>query len=350
MKVARFSRALLVGSSLLALSGAVRSQGVGDCVGIENGNQRLACYDRKVGRSAPEGALKSAIKSMPESEQQRPFGSTAQGVTLLDSRWELSPETKHPVFTLQPYKPIYFMPVFHSTKVNEAPCSAAGGRSCVTNPVNLDSTEGKYQLSFKTKLVTGLFDGKGDIWAAYTQSSRWQVYNGDISRPFRETNYEPEILMTYAMDYDFFGWKASMVGFGLNHQSNGRADPLSRSWNRIPAFVALQKDDWVVAVQAWHRIKEEAGEDDNPDIEDYVGRGELLINRRLGDHNFALTLRHSLRFSEKTNHGSGMFEWTFPISGYLKGYMQIFSGYGESLIDYNFRKNAIGLGISLVDW
>ena len=155
--------------------------------------------------------------------------------------------------------------------------------------------------------------------------------------------------MTFATDYNILGWKTSMLGFGLNHQSNGRTNPLSRSWNRITAFAALQKDDWAIGVKPWYRIKEDTAKDDNPDIENYIGRGEVLINKRWGHQNFALTLRHSLRLGDN-NRGSGMFEWTFPIAGYLKGYVQAFSGYGESLIDYNHNQNTIGAGISLVDW
>ena len=50
----------------------------------------------------------------------------------------------------------------------------------------------------------------------------------------------------------------------------------------------------------------------------------------------------------------GAFElgWSFPLwkYPYLKGYIQYFSGYGESLIDYNQHVNKVGIGFALSDW
>ena len=97
------------------------------------------------------------------------------------------------------------------------------------------------------------------------------------------------------------------------------------------------------------RWREKAAKDDNPDILDYVGRGELIVIRKLGNQQIAITLRHSLRGGTRS-HGSIAVDWAFPIHGYLKGHVQAFSGYGESLIDYNHRQNSIGVGLSLLEW
>ncbi len=49
-----------------------------------------------------------------------------------------------------------------------------------------------------------------------------------------------------------------------------------------------------------------------------------------------------------TAKGAARFSWTSPrLIGPLRGYVQGFTGYGETLIDYNWRQNAIGIGFTL---
>ncbi|MBM7093521.1 phospholipase A, partial [Streptomyces sp. S12] len=142
------------------------------------------------------------------------------------------------VFNFRAYKPVYLLPVFWNNDPNTLPHSP-NPRNTVTEPQSLDSVEAKFQISFKTKAAENLFGDNGDLWMGYTQSSRWQVYNGENSRPFRETNYEPEVLLVFRNNYRIGDWKGRMFAVGLNHQSNGRADPLSRSWNRVMFNVGL---------------------------------------------------------------------------------------------------------------
>ncbi|HWU70067.1 MAG TPA: phospholipase A, partial [Pseudoxanthomonas sp.] len=267
--------------------------------------------------------------------------------SLLDSRWELAKDSKLGVFQMRAYKPVYLLPAFWTSQVNETPYSP-NPRNTVTEPQNLQDVEAKFQLSFKTKFAENLFGDNGDLWGAYTQSSRWQVFNGDDSRPFRETNYEPEVMLVFRNNYSLGGWKGRMTGIGINHQSNGRPDPLSRSWNRVVASFGLDRENWALVLRPWWRIPD-GNDDDNPDIEDYVGRGDAMLTYTRGGHVFTVLGRHSLRTGEDS-HGAVEVDYGFPLNRSFRAHMQLFHGYGESLIDYNHKATYFGLGISLLDW
>jgi phospholipase A1/A2 len=278
----------------------------------------------------------------PVDDNRDPRGS------LLDSRWELAPDSKLGTFQLRAYKPIYVLPVAWTKEPNSSPQSANPNNS-VTTPINLQSVEAKLQFSFKTKLASSVFGSKGDVWFGYSQDSRWQVYNARTSRPFRETNYEPEAMAVFPVFFNFSGWHGRMAAIGINHQSNGQTDPLSRSWNRVMMNIGMDRQNWSLSIRPWLRISEGVHDDNNPDIEDYIGRADAtLIYSRRG-HELAIIVRHSLRGGDRS-HGSMQVDWAFPLSGNLHGYLQVFDGYGESLIDYNHRAVYLGAGVSLLEW
>ena len=353
------------------------------CRAVEADSERLACYDNAFGRSADSAQVADAAaeqarqakedieayerfrrQSLPPAERAREtlgelfraedgpdalearIANAGKG-GLLDSRWELARDSKLGVFNFRAYKPVYLLPAFYTTDVNTTPQSPNPDNT-VTTPQALDDVEAKFQISFKTKALENLFGDNGDVWMAYTQSSRWQVYNGDNSRPFRETNYEPEVLLVFRNGYRLGGWHGRMASIGVNHQSNGRSDPFSRSWNRVIGTVALDRENWALTLRPWWRVPD-GSEDDNPDIENYMGRGDLTLVHTRGGHELALMARHSLRGGEHSR-GALQFDWGFPINRTLRGHVQVFDGYGESLIDYNHRATYVGLGISLMEW
>jgi len=157
------------------------------------------------------------------------------------------------------------------------------------------------------------------------------------------------VFALMGVDQPFLGGRLRMLGLGVNHQSNGRDEPWSRSWNRVIAQVGWERGDWSVLVRPWWRLHENADSDDNPGIEDYVGRGEVVVVRKAGSWLWSVQLRHSLEGGDRSR-GSVLLDMAFPVSSYLKGHLQLFSGFGESLIDFNHRQTTAGIGISLVEW
>ena len=245
--------------------------------------------------------------------------------------------------TCRLHQPNYLLLGRYTTDVNTAPYEPLF--DAFYEGSDLENTEAKFQLSFKGRLAT-TDDRRWGLWFAYTQQSQWQLYSPDISRPFRETNYMPEIFGSFRPGVDIGGWQWNLLNFGYTHQSNGRSDPISRSWDRLFVEAGIERDNFVLLARAWTRITPSDYEDDNPDIVDYYGHGEITGIYKWRDNSFTLMGRGNL----STGKGAAQFTWaTRPLLGPLRGYLQVFTGYGESMIDYDWRQTTIGLGVTLND-
>lgn len=245
------------------------------------------------------------------------------------------------LYKMTPYEPIYLLPIAYTDSPNEAPFPSL-------KEGEFNNTEVKFQVSTRLKISDNLFHRDLDLWFGYTQKTFWQLYNKHLSAMFRETDYKPEMWFSFSTHFDVFGLNNRIIDLGVTHESNGREDPLSRSWNRVFARFSLVRDDFALVLTPWIRMPETASRDDNPDIEDYAGRGEVRMIWKTRKHVFATVVRNN--FDASHNRGSVELSWAFPISGSLNGLLQYFSGYGESLVDYDQHMRRISLGIVLIDW
>lgn len=336
----RRAEASLIWLLAVGLTGtsAAQAETLSACRIITDDAARLACYDQ----------LASDTLATPPELPGQPAPDNPASISALSKAWELDSSERGRILRVRPYKPVYILPFFHTRQINTQPHSPAEGHT--SPPIDdLSANEAKLQISFKSKLLEDIFGANGDLWFGYTQSSRWQVYNSRISRPFRETNHEPEVMLVWRTDYSLNGWHGRLLSLGINHQSNGRSLPLSRSWNRVTLAAAFEHDDWTLTLRPWWRIPEGSSDDDNPDISDYLGRADVHLLRRWGKHQVSLLLRHSLR-SGSRSHAAVQIDYAFPVAGNLYGHLQWFSGYGESMIDYNHRTTSYGFGVSLIEW
>lgn len=320
-----------------------------ECTSLDEAQARLACYDRALGRTErPRDA--AASRSVEDghvavSPKRAAPGTTGAEPPGLSSVWELSQAEKRGTFRLMPHRANFLLPVHYTTRINSTPSSPAPGRT-VPLELPLDATEAKFQLSFKVKAWENVFGDNGDLWLAYTQQSYWQPYNGKVSSPFRETNYEPELIFSLRTDATVLGWRWQLLNLGFVHQSNGRPLPLSRSWNRVYAQFGLERGAFTLMARPWYRLPETGASNDNPDIRDFAGSGDIRLAYTKGGH----VLSVLGRYSAEGGHGGLQAEWAFPASGSLKGYVQLTSGYGASLIDYNHAQTTVGVGVLLLPW
>ena len=277
--------------------------------------------------------------------EETPAGSGGSRSTIAFSGKTLAEEwapTENSPLRL--HKQTYFL-VTYTKPQNDAPFSPnPQNRVPFTYP--LDHKDAKFQISLKSDLLT--FGERHTLWAAYTQQSHWQVFDTKHSAPFRESNYEPELIYSYR-PRDLGSESSLLVSF-LNiafvHQSNGQSLPRSRSWNRNYVQAGLEHrfdngDRLALIPRIWKRVGGGGIDDDNPDIINYMGHGDLELRYYRNHSLLSATAR-----TRAIQLGLALPLRILSIRN-ANVQLQYFHGYGESLIDYNHKHTTYGIGLSL---
>ncbi|NRR30164.1 phospholipase A [Oxalobacteraceae bacterium] len=329
------------------------------CSVLGDASARLACYDALAkaspaelpgqGKLAADAPAVTQPAAPPPAKPLVTLPAAVVAVTTIPpeaelsrtvQRWELDRASKRGVFNFRPHRDNYLLLANYSSSSNDEPFEDFTPAGIKSQHVELT-----YQLSFKVKMLEQILGNPVDLWFGYTQQSFWQAYNRAASSPFRETNYQPELMLTAPLNLDLGVIDLRYVNFGIVHQSNGQTSTLSRSWNRIYGEIGAEHGNFALALRLWKRLDNAKSDNDNIDITDYLGHGDLRATYRFDGNELSLTARRN--FNKR--HGSLQFGWAFPLAANLKGYVQGFSGYGQSLIDYNYSQKSLGAGV-LVDF
>ncbi len=332
--------------------------------------KRLACFD-SISSPAIETVTENTAadihasekpsaekisEDIPKKEGAVAIKKTNMDLSYLERKWRLTSEGDWDISDFETYKSNYLL-VTNTSNINNTPESPS---RLNTGDRNLDSNDLKFQLSLKSELLNNIplirdlpYVTSSRLWGAYTQQSYWQLFNANASRPLRENNYEPELILSLGIDNEVNGVKKEyiprMLNLGLVHQSNGRDNPLSRSWNRLYLEGGFELTDRIsLLVRPWWRIPESDREDDNPDIEKYLGYGDMTVRWETESRKTAVSvlLRNNLRSDNKGFAQLSLQQRVFN-NPYIKLHLMVSTGYGETLLDYNHSQNVLGFGISL---
>ena len=246
-------------------------------------------------------------------------------------------------FALETYKVNYLLPYGYSTRTYQN-----------VGPLQYDNIEAELQVSLKLMVAKDLFGLHESYYLSYSHHSFWQIYVK--SSPFRETNYNPEGFVIIPIDDDDSIIKLRSIKLAIAHKSNGQPNTvgvdingqpignLSRSVNYFYVMLRTQHNSLITDFTLWAPMGTGENLSDNPDLMDYMGYGKIKVTYFYKEHMFTLMGRGNMR----THKGALEATYSYPLHNNTNLYIKIFSGYGESLIDYNreLTKTSIGFSFS----
>jgi len=251
-------------------------------------------------------------------------------------------------FPITAYEANYVLPFYYVFK----PYYAIYQGNTTPGNQQVEHHEVKFQFSLAMLFWKNIFGYPLNLYGAYTQLSFWQTYAS--SAWFRETNYTPRVFLAYKINRTLIGaLHLKCINIGGVHQSNGRGGNLERSWNRfyIEAVFSLHRlsfmiSPWLAQHDKYYRIP---STNKHYNMKHYLGNGRFIAVYRIHGNTFAVQTHNTMDGFFKPI--SGQFTWSFPIPHVrnIKGYVQYFTGYGQSLIEADHRTNAIGIGLALND-
>lgn len=216
--------------------------------------------------------------------------------------------------------------------------------------LDFTNIEAQLQVSLKLMLTKNHLGLGEKYYIAYTQRAFWQLYIN--SSPFRESLYSPEAFVAFPINDSSSMFGLRSLTFGYKHESNGQPDTdgitfesgetlknFSRSLDYFYLELRTQHNSLVSDFTLLAPFDDFS---DNPGIMDYRGHTQLKLTYFVNEHMFTLMGRGNLR----TQKGAVETTYSYPLLNDANFYVKIFSGYGESLIDYNRELTKYSIGFS----
>lgn len=226
--------------------------------------------------------------------------------------------------------------------------------------VGANPSDAKLQLSFRYRLFgqqprefttgDGSREWRAGLYFGYTQRMFWDLSEESI--PMYDITFSPELFLR-AVSPGSTSIGAPMLGIqaGLRHQSNGEDGADSRSYNTLyvePSVGFGLGNGWTLtaAPRLWAYVGSKEG---NERIARYRGYTGLTIDLKQTD---GFGLRTYLQGNLSGGRGSAEVDMSYSLRRWtglnLYLYSQLYTGYGEALIDYDERNTRLRFGIGIV--
>jgi phospholipase A1 len=270
-------------------------------------------------RSPPEQLKKSIPfttfnKDKPSSvgikPPERPSNDDKPRLDVIQERAKLEQFSHNKPFVFTPHRSNYVLPMSYRDNIFDYNSLIPNGGG-----INQDNVELEFQLNIKVLVWESILTNNGSLNVGYTNRSFWQAYNSLASSLFREANHESEPILSFANDWQWLGLTNVSNQIIFNRQSNGRSEPISRRWNRLMLNFIFERDRFAMSFKPWHRLKEEQADDNNSDIEKYLGHFEWMGAYQWHNRTLSLMLRNNMR---SDNKGAIELGWSFPINSRVK--------------------------------
>lgn len=214
--------------------------------------------------------------------------------------------------------------------------------------------DARFQLSFNYRLfspegpVVKLAPFLKGLYFGYTQNSFWDL--GEDSKPFRDTSYRPSLFWQGKVDGPEWlpqTWKA-----GYEHESNGKEEEDSRSIDTLFFEPRWQREFADGSVLSFYpRIRTYLDKSENQDIQRYRGYASWGAQYGWDDG-----WKFSVNYLQGTSgYATGQIDASYPLGTEVFSnigsfiHLQYFTGYGETLLNYDERKSdQFRIGISIV--
>ncbi len=205
----------------------------------------------------------------------------------------------------------------------------------------------KVQLSFKYQIVKNF-----DLFFGYTQVMFWEL--SKESAPFSDVNFNPELFYRWYLRNGILRG----IDFGaFEHKSNGRDLDDSRSFDRTYVTVRTNfqifKSDFQWDTKLFYIYNQDKT---NDDLEYTLGNVELrlawinVIPSWFKDSMLELKITPGGRFDIKEIKGSRELNFVFHLKNDKFNpaiFMQLYSGYNESLLKFDSDRTGYRIGVSL---